>query len=458
MGRPKGAAVVLHTAPAFSFGHSSAAGKTVDEAGPGPGAYCPKGAASSSSLSCKGGGFGTSGRLAPYGNQNPAPGEYNVSLKVTHKRALAASLQGRESHDPLKQQQPGPGQYPEVPAAITHPAPPAVSISHRLQGSREAERRPAPGEYHPELFRSTSPLPVTMKHKRGLAAGDRPDSGHAVPGPGAYRPQDVTVNSHGSPVHTIAGRQRPSSCAASLPGPADYSPYLQGARRPASFSQAERYPASHYEVRPSPGSYFTHSVVQRQAGHCVESLRRSAPSLTIGVRQPASAAGSGNPGPGDYGVPKDSLLRSSSPCFTFKGVAAKDHLSRNPAPGAYSPERHTAAVSKHVNPPAVSISHRCPPPTSHDRQPGPGEYNASDFRSTSQLPVTIKHKRGLAAGDRPDSGHAVPGPGEYKLPSSIGKHGITMGAKLKGAAAADGVPGPGEYDVHGSTLGVAGLS
>lgn len=48
--------------------------------------------------------------------------------------------------DPLKQQQPGPGQYPEVPAAITHPAPPAVSISHRLQGSREAERRPAPGE------------------------------------------------------------------------------------------------------------------------------------------------------------------------------------------------------------------------------------------------------------------------------------------------------------------------
>jgi hypothetical protein len=63
------------------------------------------------------------------------------------------------------------------------------------------------GEYHPELFRSTSPMPVTMKHKRGLAAADRPDSGHAVPGPGAYRPQDVTVNSRNSPVHTIAGTQ-----------------------------------------------------------------------------------------------------------------------------------------------------------------------------------------------------------------------------------------------------------
>jgi hypothetical protein len=67
MGRPKGAAVVLHTAPAFSFGHGSNARKIVDDDGPGPGAYCPKNVASSNSLSCKGGGLGTSGRLAPYG-------------------------------------------------------------------------------------------------------------------------------------------------------------------------------------------------------------------------------------------------------------------------------------------------------------------------------------------------------------------------------------------------------
>jgi hypothetical protein len=39
------------------------------------------------------------------GNKNPAPGEYNVSLRVTHKRALAASLQGRESHGEQQQQQ-----------------------------------------------------------------------------------------------------------------------------------------------------------------------------------------------------------------------------------------------------------------------------------------------------------------------------------------------------------------
>lgn len=69
----------------------------------------------------------------------------------------------------------------------------------------------------------------------------------------------------------------------------------------------------------------------------------------------------------------------------------------------------------------------------------------------------MKHKRGLTAADRPDSGHAVPGPGEYKLPSTLGGPGITMGARLTGSAADYKVPGPGEYDVHGSTLGVAGL-
>jgi hypothetical protein len=46
-----------------------------------------------------------------------------------------------------------------------------------------------------------------------------------------------------------AGRQRPSAYSASVPGPADYSPYLTGSRWPASFSKAQRYPASHYEVR-----------------------------------------------------------------------------------------------------------------------------------------------------------------------------------------------------------------
>lgn len=67
MGKARGAAAVLHTAPAFSFGHSSSADRLGDDDGPGPGAYYPKGSFSSNNVSCKGGGFGTSGRLSSYG-------------------------------------------------------------------------------------------------------------------------------------------------------------------------------------------------------------------------------------------------------------------------------------------------------------------------------------------------------------------------------------------------------
>jgi hypothetical protein len=45
------------------------------------------------------------GTYTAAGNTNPAPGEYNVSLNVTHKHASAASLQGRESHGEQQQQQ-----------------------------------------------------------------------------------------------------------------------------------------------------------------------------------------------------------------------------------------------------------------------------------------------------------------------------------------------------------------
>eukprot|EP00879_Flechtneria_rotunda_P015192 GHRR01015881.1.p1 GENE.GHRR01015881.1~~GHRR01015881.1.p1 ORF type:complete len:253 (+),score=81.80 GHRR01015881.1:191-949(+) len=247
MGKAKGAAAVLSTAPAYTFGHSSNAQSTTCDTGPGPGAYQPK-LASSNFQRAKGVGFGTSGRVASYSNKNPAPGEYNPCTTATHKRSLTASIQGKESYDPLRPQQPGPGQYAEVPAGITHPAPAALSISQRLEGNKEAERRPAPGEYNPD-YQAKAPVAVTIKHKRGAAATDRAGSGHAVPGPGTYRPQDVNITNHRSPAHTMGGsRLSPSSNADKLPGPGAYSPYLAVHAPAGSFGRAERHPASHYEV------------------------------------------------------------------------------------------------------------------------------------------------------------------------------------------------------------------
>lgn len=88
-----------------------------------------------------------------------------------------------------------------------------------------------------------------------------------------------------------------------------------------------------------------------------------------------------------------------------------------------------------------------------------GEYDPDKYRSKSPLAVTMKHKRGLAASDRPDSGHAVPGPGEYQLASTLAGPAVTIGIKLNNDSKyKQQMPGPGEYDVHESTLGVAGRS
>lgn len=65
MGRPKGPAAVLQTAPAYTFGSRCSSPSFQDKV-PGPGTYQPK-LTSSDFLSSKGTGFGTSGRLAPYG-------------------------------------------------------------------------------------------------------------------------------------------------------------------------------------------------------------------------------------------------------------------------------------------------------------------------------------------------------------------------------------------------------
>lgn len=76
-----------------------------------------------------------------------------------------------------------------------------------------------------------------------------------------------------------------------------------------------------------------------------------------------------------------------------------------------------------------------------------GEYNPESYSPKSPLAVTIKHKRGLAAADRPDSGHAVPGPGQYKLPSTLKGPAITMGQKLNSDSKyKQQQPGPGNYE------------
>jgi hypothetical protein len=71
-----------------------------------------------------------------------------------------------------------------------------------------------------------------------------------------------------------------------------------------------------------------------------------------------------------------------------------DYRVRNPAPGHYNPERCTEATSAHASAPVVSMSSRIQPPTSHSRQPAPGEYDTYKpyLEMRKGLPVSIKFR------------------------------------------------------------------
>lgn len=100
-----------------------------------------------------------------------------------------------------------------------------------------------------------------------------------------------------------------------------------------------------------------------------------------------------NPGPSEYN-PRERVTRSASPCYTFKGVAAKNHLVKNPAPGHYNPEGAVEVTSGHTTAPSISMSHRLSPPKSHSRQPAPGEYETYSpyLQRGKGLPVTFKFR------------------------------------------------------------------
>lgn len=105
------------------------------------------------------------------------------------------------------------------------------------------------------------------------------------------------------------------------------------------------------------------------------------------------STGNKNPGPNEYS-PDERFVRSTSPSFTFKGVTAKDHRVRNPAPGHYNPGPCTETTSGHSTAPAITMSQRLAPPKSHSRQPAPGEYETYKpyLQMSRGLPVSFKFR------------------------------------------------------------------
>jgi hypothetical protein len=81
-----------------------------------------------------------------------------------------------------------------------------------------------------------------------------------------------------------------------------------------------------------------------------------------GMRAPA------NPGPSDYGVPRDPGSRTK-PAYSIKGVTVKDGNASQPGPGAYNAGRADGVVRSSA--PAISISHKHDDVGSMNGSPGP---------------------------------------------------------------------------------------
>jgi hypothetical protein len=195
----------LRSAPAYTFG-SRAAPPAYAEQVPAPNTYQPR-LTSSNFASPKGAGFGTSGRLAPYGERG------GVSARVCPAAAATA---------------------------------PAAARPHA------GNKNPAPGDYTPQdrLLRSSSPQ-FTFKGvaaKAGAGGGrmwraERVHTQQERPSaPASLRPEHSALAAAAGPVQHRTTRCSPPRLASTAPSAAAPPPAATRARRPSASAAACRRP------------------------------------------------------------------------------------------------------------------------------------------------------------------------------------------------------------------------
>lgn len=379
----------------------------------------------------------------------PCALDYQPRVEPVRKSQPAYTFGGKSIPEHLKSKTPGPGHYEGLGKAdkLVRPSASAITISHRTAGDRESERKPGPDAYDPTKYVSKEPRGATIKFRN-----DRPQTVDAGPGPGEYNLENSRPRSEGKSFGVGRNSRRLDN---GVPGPGYYAPPDAAVRRRRaswSIGKSERESSRRIEG-PGPGQYVQEPVLPRDAGHSAASDHKSAPSFTFGGRCVSSRAAA-NPGPGDYGFPKDPGS-PAKPAYTIKGVTAKEPKAKLPGPGAYEPARADAVVRSSA--PALSIAWRHEDPGAKDVKPGPGAY--SPVAVDSKLGVSIKFRNRM---DPDNSQNPAPhdyankdfhGFGDYYQTPGASK-GFTMGARMKDSLRDSG-PGP-QYSIGASTLGVAG--
>lgn len=165
-----------------------------------------------------------------------------------------------------------------------------------------------------------------------------------------------------------------------------------------------------------------------------------------------------NPGPGTYDL--DRFSKTHGPSFSLKGATSEDPIMREkkstPAPGAYNPKDDY--VRKGIS--RIAFGPRPPKPPKSDAKtdgPGPGSYKIPSTLQTSKGAVMIGSKGNIGLnGSKSQTNfsvrHESPGPGAYlKTTTSFlsGNKGALIVGKPKHTdkAKTEHSPGPGAYDV-----------
>ncbi|KAG7396328.1 hypothetical protein PHYBOEH_002463 [Phytophthora boehmeriae] len=262
-----------------------------------------------------------------------------------------------------------------------------------------------------------------------------------------------------APSHTISGRENFGSTVnlEKTPGPGNYNTDIVNPRERAapSYSLGKKWSQTDGDKKvPGPGAYDASSTI----GHTVLSTQKSntGASFSKVERKPLHTSGTADVGPGQYSVADESTGASYS--FGTE-VRSKNDRSTDGA-HYYDPKSSVGAQveSTYRTAPKVSMGGRTKfgsmdtmgSPTGHGGYVDP--KSAIGGQVDSRKGTAPSASFGSGARSRPTGGGKSPGPGSYKISSTIGQapaHTISGREKFGSTADLENsakTPGPGNYN------------
>jgi len=323
------------------------------------------------------------------------------------------------------------------------------------QPKKKKTNGPGPGQYNTTQRRPQSAGPAFGTGPRSMFDDPRCRQGEATPGPGAYA--QPKARKSGGYISTHKGynaHDRKLREAAKLPGPGSYD--IATPSNPPSFVM-KRSPSDmsaldwelHYKRKSTPdvGAYPLPRNPLPQGGRWSTSGKPDpAPKHLVDVPGPAHY----NPKP-THKVPGGKFGKAEVPrsCLGDSEGAVRE-LAKQPGPGAY--EGASSSTLSGTGGKMAWMTRTIVLEQSEEEAanaPGPGDYNTAT-QANVKVPKFNRHNSTSRISEQLDE----PGPGDYKIDAIAhrvvgGKFAQRMKSDMNAYAMRESaaVPGPGEYDI-----------